>query len=292
MWTLLALTAALGTAAREALMKSVMRDGDAVAVAFLISAIAAALLLPAGLLLTGPGVSDGFWAALIVSGCINAAAAVMTARAVHVSDLSLVSPLQALTPIFMIGTGMIVLRELPPLSGALGIVVIVAGAYVLNVREPVRSVLAPFRALLREPGARLFLGVAAIFAVSGVYDKVGVTASAPLLWAGALNAFVGTALGGALLVRREGGRAAAVLRRAPARVLLAGLVVAIALAAQMSALPLTLAAYVIAVKRTSVLFSVLAGALLFRERSLMPRLTGAAIMLAGFVLVTLAWRGR
>lgn len=292
MWTLLALTAALGTAAREALMKSVMRDGDAVAVAFLISAIAATLLLPAGLLLTGPAVSDGFWAALLVSGCINAAAAVMTARAVHVSDLSLVSPLQALTPIFMIGTGVIVLREMPPLSGALGIVVIVAGAYVLNVREPVSSVLAPFRALLREPGARLFLGVAAIFAVSGVYDKVGVTASAPLLWAGALNAFVGTALGGALLVRREGGRAAAVLRRAPARVLLAGLVVAIALGAQMSALPLTLAAYVIAVKRTSVLFSVLAGAWLFRERSLMPRLTGAAIMLAGFLLVTLSWRGR
>jgi drug/metabolite transporter (DMT)-like permease len=286
MWVLLALTAAVATAARESLMKSVMRDGDEVVVAFLISLFTALLMLPAGIAVSGAQVGTAFWMALLISGAINAAAAVMTARAVHVSDISLVSPLQALTPVFMIVTGVLVLREVPDLSGAAGIVVIVIGAYVLNVREPVRAVLAPFRALVREPGARLFLGVAAIYSISGVYDKVGVTASAPLVWSGSVNLFITLALGAVILARGHAGRAVDVMRRAPGRVLAASIIIAIGLAAQMTALPLTLAAYVIAVKRTSVLFSVLAGAALFRERSLLPRLTGAAIMLAGFLLIT------
>jgi uncharacterized membrane protein len=285
MWALLALTAAIATASREALMKSVMRDGDEVAVAFLISVFTACILLPAGLAV-GVGLQPGFWTALLISGGINAAAAVMTARAVHVSDISLVSPLQALTPVFMIFTGAFVLHELPGLAGAAGIAVIVAGAYVLNVRGTMRDALAPFRALLRNPGARLFLGIAAIFSISGVYDKVGVTTSAPLFWSGAVNLFMTLTLGVMILLRHDTARVGAVMRRAPRRVLLASLVISIGLAAQMTALPMTLAAYVIAVKRTSVLFSVLAGALIFREHSLVPRLTGAAIMLAGFLLIT------
>ncbi len=70
-------------------------------------------------------------------------------------------------------------------------------------------------------------------------------------------------------------------------VLLAGLVTAIAAAAQMTALTLTLVAYVIAVKRTSTLFSVLLGHSLFREEGVGERLLGAIVMLAGFLLVTL-----
>lgn len=48
-----------------------------------------------------------------------------------------------------------------------------------------------------------------------------------------------------------------------------------------------LAAYVIAVKRTSVLFAVLFGRMLFGEPSSETRLLGAAVMLAGLLLITL-----
>ncbi len=72
-----------------------------------------------------------------------------------------------------------------------------------------------------------------------------------------------------------------------AAVVLAGVVSAIAAAAQMTALTLTLVAYVIAVKRTSTLFSVLLGHSLFREEGTTQRFLGALVMLAGFALVTL-----
>jgi drug/metabolite transporter (DMT)-like permease len=70
-------------------------------------------------------------------------------------------------------------------------------------------------------------------------------------------------------------------------ILLAGLLAAVMAAAQMTALLLTLAAYVIAVKRTSTLFAVLLGRSVFHEPRTRQRLAGAAIMLAGFLLVVL-----
>lgn len=287
MWVLLALLAALSVAARESLIKSVMRDGDEVPVAFVIAVAGACILLPAAAF-TGAGVADTrFWPALLLSGAINTAAAVMIARAVHVSDLSLAAPLQSTTPLFMLLTGWLLIGEVPHGAGLLGIVVLVAGAWVLGLPGSAPGLLAPLRALLRDPGARLFLAVALLYAVSATADKVGVLASTPLLWAGALNGFIAATLGARLLLRRRTGRVTALLRRAPLRLGAAGVILALGAVAQMAALPLTLAAYVIAVKRTSVLFSVLAGGLLFRERAALQRVAGAAIMVAGVLLIGL-----
>lgn len=285
----LALVAALAAAARETLIKRAMRAGEgaAIAIAFTISAITAAVLLPIGLARGVPGLAPGFVVALIVSGSINALAAVLIARAVHASDLSLVSPLQTTTPLFMVLTGWVLLRELPDARGVAGIIVIVFGAYVLNLRERSTALSAPFRALAAERGARLFLLVAALFAVSATVDKIGVVSSSPLFWAGSVNAFAAAALAPALLLYRRTTTLRRVLATAPALLVAAGLITALGLAAQMAALPLTLAVYVIAVKRTSVLFSVLAGAIVFGERATARRLAGAAIMLAGLLLVTL-----
>jgi uncharacterized membrane protein len=314
-WVLLALTAAACSAGRDVIIKAAMRPGDEAAVSFLVFGTAAAVLLPLGIALGE--IRDGatFSLALLLSGGINAAAALMIARAVHGSDLSLVAPLQSATPIFLIPVAWLVLGELPAPGGAVGILVIVAGAYLLSTAalQPIpatapaplhgpgpgppghsiarRQSLAaaaarPLKALAADRGARLMLAVAALYAVSGTVDKAGVMASAPLLWSGALCTFVALALlphvlvGGAVRLR---GLAA----RTPARLVLGGLVMSAGVAAQMMALPMTSVAYVIAVKRTSILFAVLAGGLLFRERGLARRLAGAAVMLAGFVLVSL-----
>ncbi|NJL34456.1 MAG: hypothetical protein HC893_12080 [Chloroflexaceae bacterium] len=67
-----------------------------------------------------------------------------------------------------------------------------------------------------------------------------------------------------------------------------GLLNAISLAAQMTALTLTLVAYVISVKRTSTVMSVLWGGLLFKEQHLRERLLGALVMLAGVVIISLS----
>jgi drug/metabolite transporter (DMT)-like permease len=184
--------------------------------------------------------------------------------------------------------------------------------------------LDPVRALARDTGARAMLVVAFLYSISSTYDKVGTQASSPLAWAAAVNLVVTLVLAAILATRllgvrgrpgsgagpgigarapgpagaltgeasraREGqpaARPAAGPRAVVPAIVLAGLLAALMAAAQMTALLLTLAAYVIAVKRTSTLFAVLLGRSVFHEPRTRQRLAGAAIMLAGFLLVVL-----
>ena len=49
-------------------------------------------------------------------------------------------------------------------------------------------------------------------------------------------------------------------------------------------------AYVIAIKRTSVCFGVIWGHLIFHEKGVKERLTGAIVMVLGVVLIILSWK--
>lgn len=318
MWIVLTLLTAICTALRDVASKQATRSADPVLVAFGIAAVPALTLggiVAVGAALSGDGSLPraGFWLALAVSGGINAVATPLVVVALQRSDLSLVAPLTSLTPLFMLVTGVVVLGEIPGPAGLVGVVVIVVGAYLLTLSARHVGVLAPLRALLRDPGARAMLLVAFLYSISSTYDKVGTTASSPLLWAASINGVVMVVLA-PMAVRRRGRRSAAARRREPeagevagsegdgrdsasARhlrrlgptpaIVLAGVLAAIAAAAQMTALMLTLAAFVIAVKRTSTLFGVLLGHSLFDESHVRERLVGAAVMLAGFILLTL-----
>lgn len=296
MWIVLALVAAVCTALRDVASKHAVRRASPTAVGLGVAAVPAILLGIIVLAGRPPAPGDGFWTALLVSGGINALATPLIVLALQRSDLSLVVPLTSLTPLFMVLTGAIVLGERPGPMGVVGVGTIVVGAWLLALPAHRQGALDPFRALLRDPGARAMLLVAFLYSISATYDKVGVQASSPLFWAAAVNLVVMAVLGAAVargLLRTRSRRPAPsadtevpALAALPA-ILLAGLVAAIMAAAQMTALLLTLAAYVIAVKRISTLFGVLLGHSVFQERAVRQRLAGAAVMLAGFSLLVL-----
>ena len=56
----------------------------------------------------------------------------------------------------------------------------------------------------------------------------------------------------------------------------------------MAAINLTLVAYVVSVKRTSAIMSVLFGYFIFKERGIKERLIGATIMIIGVLLIVLS----
>lgn len=245
-------------------------------------------LLAFYLLAVGPPATVGaaFWPALGTNVGLSVLSFYLYVSALHYGDLGLTYPLLALTPLFLIPVEWLLLGDVPGLAGLAGILLVVAGVYLLNFSAREASLLAPFAAVLRDRGARRMLGVALIWAVSGVVDRVAVTnASTP---------FYGTLLTGGLtvaflpLVSWKGGG----VRRAVApgsRILLVGqgLLFGLMFICQMEALRQTLAAYVITVKRSGALVSVLLGAALFREGGLRQRLFGTAIIVAGVALLAI-----
>ncbi|MCZ0904811.1 EamA family transporter, partial [Microcoleus sp. HI-ES] len=59
---------------------------------------------------------------------------------------------------------------------------IVSGSYLLNIKEKSKGYLAPFKALLDEPGPKLMLIVAFLWSITSNFDKIGVKNSYPIFW--------------------------------------------------------------------------------------------------------------
>ena len=266
-----------------------------------------------------PAVEGSFWLVLGINAILDLIGFTLFVRALEEGELGLTYPLLALTPVLVLPVEWILTGEHASLQGASGIALVAAGVYLLASPGEDRGLLAPFRALLREPGARRMLAVAAVWAVSGTIDRVAVLRSSPAFYGAALTtclavAFLPAAVRGA---RRGGGPAPGAeetgggpapgapgreapagdvgpaspsltrtLRAHPGGLALQGLLFAAMFVTQTEALRLTLAAYVITLKRSGTLLTVLAGAIFFRERETGRRLVATAILVAGVLLVS------
>jgi drug/metabolite transporter (DMT)-like permease len=230
-----------------------------------------------------PSISLSFWGLLAVLYPLEALALVLYMRAIAASPLSLTLPFLAFTPVFLIGTGLLFLGELPNLAGAIGIALIVAGSYVLNLSALQGGWLEPFRAVGRERGSLLMLAVAFIYSITSALGKVAIHMSSPAFFGALYPALLAAAL--TVIYPLAGKASLAKLARRPWLGLLLGVVYAGMYVSHAVAISLVQAAYMIAVKRTSMLFGVAYGGIWFHEERIMERLGGAGLMVLGVALI-------
>lgn len=281
-WAVLALLTAFFESGKDVLGKRLLSTLDPVVVAFGWRAFALPFLLPV-LWLTGiPKIGPDFGWALLVGGGLNILASVLYMRAIRGADLSVVVPLVAFTPLFLLLTSPLLLGERPGTAGTAGVVLIVVGSYVLKFDKRAGGPLNPFRSLLKEPGGRPMLLVAFLWSITANVDKMGIRDSSPVFWAVAVNVVIAAALAPWALMR---GRMHSFPKwRALLPIGAAG---GFGTVCQMVAVSMAYVPYVIALKRTSTVMSVLWGHLLFQEPGLRERLSGAVLMLTGMVLILL-----
>lgn len=208
--------------------------------------------------------------------------------AIRIAPLSLSVPYLSFTPVFAILTAALLLQERISFQGFLGILMVTAGAYVLNIERFVHHPLAPFKAIFKSPGSRRMLMVAFIWSLTSALGKKGVQLSDPVFFGVFYTLSVSVpmlAIAGWRITRRA---ATVNLKgRNSIWLLLGGLVTALATIAHFHAIKLAPVSYMIAVKRTSLIFSVLYGGLIFKEERLRLRLLGTSIMLSGVVVLYL-----
>ncbi|MDD3754787.1 MAG: EamA family transporter [Methanobacterium sp.] len=303
-WLIFAWLTALFESFTDVASKKSLKNVDMYLTAFFIRFSAFLFLIPVLFLvifLWGvPTIGPQFWVALLIGGSLNVLTTVLYMKALKHSDLSISVPMLAFTPLFLLVTSPLIVGEFPTTLGLVGIILIVSGSYILNINEFKKGYLAPFKALLQEKGPKLMLIVAFIWSITSNYDKIGAVNSSPIIWVVAVNLFIAISIFPILLTSNKDyfqkkrsslvkdGSYWELIKENKNILLLTGFLSALTIIFQIYAITLTLVAYVIAIKRTSVCFGVIWGHLIFHEKGVKERLTGAVVMVLGVVLIILS----
>jgi len=283
-WIALTLGAAFFAAIEDAVAKATLRVSSPWVVAWAPFLFAAPIF---ALLVWGAPhrpLDWTFFAAVTICQPLEVVAILLYAHAIQRSPLSLTIPFLSLTPVFTMPASYFLLGEKPGLAGGAGVVLIAVGVYVLNIQARHTGWLGPLRAVAREPGSRMMIVVALIFSVTSAIGKIGVLHSGPIVYAAVSSAMFSVVLG-VIAVRRAPNAWGQVRDNGRAFFLLGALYVAMA-TCHFKAVEIAPVAYMIALKRTSILFSVVLGWVFFKEENIRDRLLGASLMLGGAVLIT------
>ncbi|MEK6538243.1 MAG: DMT family transporter [Nitrospirota bacterium] len=282
-WIIYALITAFSIATADAISKKAMIRSHEYVVAWVRQGYALPFLAVVFFFIEIPTLDRTFWLTLLIAIPLDVTAIILYVKAIRLSPLSLTIPFIALSPMFVIITAFVILGELPDISGLFGILLIVIGAYLLNVRATKHGVLGPIKAIKKERGSVLMIIVALIYSVTSTLGKVAVLHSSPLFF-GAFYPFILTIIFTVIVGFK--GQLSGVISR-PRIFLGIGFFIAMMMLSHFVAISLTDVAYMISVKRLSLLFSVAYGWILFGERNVAERLIGSILMIAGVVSITL-----
>lgn len=283
-WLFWGLGSALGLATSDALMKRFFTDLSPYGMALLRLGYTVPILTIGWLWIPVPELGRWFLLVVAVALPLETAAGLLYMKALKTAPLSVCAPIMAFTPLFLIVTGWVLLQESLNLWGMAGIFGIALGSYLINVQERQQGWLAPWTALWQLPGPRWMLMAAALYAITSALGKLAVLYSAPTFF----GLFYPTIFGGFMMAGYPwSSRPGPQLLKRPFWGLLVGCCMAASILCHFHGISLAPAAYLIAIKRTSLLFSVLYGGLWLGEGQFSSRLTGAVCMLAGVILITI-----
>jgi drug/metabolite transporter (DMT)-like permease len=283
LWFGLSLAAALCQSANDAITKGFFGDLTAYEMGAIRLTYALPFLLFGLLIIPVPPLDLTFWICLAVGLPLELSAFLCYMRAIKVSPLSLTLPFLAFTPAFVILSGYLVLGETPSTCGITGIAMIVVGSYLLHLNQVRRNWLAPVQAVFMEQGSWLMLLVAMIYSLTATIGKLAILHSSPTFF-GVAYFLLFTLLVFSLfpLIPRAHVRN---LFAKPFPGVASGLALAGMIFSHTFAISLIQAAYMLSIKRSSLLFGVIFGAVFFRERNLRERLLGASVMMSGVLTI-------
>jgi drug/metabolite transporter (DMT)-like permease len=284
-WIYLTLLSAFSLAVSDAFTKKVVNVRNEYLVVWLRLLFCLPFLVPALFFIDIPHLDRTFYIAFIVALPLEIVALILYIKALRWSPLSLTLPFLSLTPLFLIVFSYVILREPVTFRGGAGILLIAVGGYVLNVHTLDRGIFVPLRAIVKERGSVYMITVAFIYSFTSSLGKVAVMHSSPLFF-GATYFIAVTLFLAPLSLKLNGGTLSGIKgRRAWILISLSGLAFASMIISHMFAIEITNVAYMIAVKRTSLLIGVVFGYLFFHERRMGQRFAGALLMFSGFVLI-------
>jgi drug/metabolite transporter (DMT)-like permease len=284
-WVGYALLSAFCLATADALTKrrlgELQQPGDLYLVAWARLLYATPLLALALLVIPIPPLDATFWRTIALLVPLEFVALVLYVKALRCSPLSLTLPILSFTPVFLLVTSALMLGEVPSTLGIAGVLCVVLGALLLQAQVWREGLWQPLRLMWHERGARYMLGAAFLYSLTSNLGKQVILHSSPVFFAVVYFLILSAAFFPVVLAAVGRRSLSAIWQRDFVPI---GAFEALMILAHVLAIVQTNVAYMIAVKRTSMLFGLVYGARWFGERQMVQRLAGMLVMLAGVVL--------
>jgi len=287
MWLLFAFLSAVFAAVGRTCIKSAAEVAGDPAVVFARFALAAPLAWLLLAIMGIPTIGPDFWYSVLVACLFDLPAIIFMTKSLRSSSIAMSVPLLSFSPAFLLGIGFFMLGETPTAVGIAGVMTIVLGAYLLRLPGRGGSWLAPFILLSTDKGARYMLATAVLFAFAGVYFKRAIVSSSPFFSLAISLSVNATAYALLHTLRRKSVRELLPNRTSVKRLITLGVAVFLVALCANIAFSTGLTSYVVAIKRLSILFNIILGAIVFKEPGLRRNLSSAGIMVVGAALVVL-----
>lgn len=198
-------------------------------------------------------------------------------KALRYGDLSLVSPLLSLSPVFILLLSPIITGDPMTKTGVMSVLLVVAGTLVLLYKPGTNGVIDK-RAYLYSLATSVF------FALNNCFDRLAVQKSTPVF-----SGFSMTLLAAIFLLpviwKNKPGRLQ--LKQFFSAFTLRGLFEVLYMVAKLYALQVMQAPYVAALLRVSLLFSIIGGRVMFDEQDFFKRFCAGVLILIGVCTVFL-----
>jgi drug/metabolite transporter (DMT)-like permease len=209
-------------------------------------------------------------------------------RSLQVGSISVIAPLFGFTPVFMLGTGYLFFHHLPAVRVIAGVLLILLGSLQAHWKRTMRTPAAAVVTFLREKGVGTMLTACLLLSVTNLLDKWLVTHMDALSYAWLYAVMCALFTSCLLLIPGTAGFSPAGNRR---RILLASLLDTTVLLLHFASLQYIDAVVTVAIKRSGMVLSVIAGSFFFGERNARQRLAAACVVLMGVLLMYFDLRG-
>ncbi len=241
---------------------------------------------PVLLILSVPAISADVWINMVVAAMLAVAGNTVLVHALRSSDLSILGPVNAYKSVIGLVLAIFLIGEYPSVVGMTGVVLIVAGSYLVVDREAGQPRRNAFILFFRERGVQLRFAALILAAAEAVFLKRAILVSSPWI-VFALWSILGVPVAGAAFVLDAASLNEQALNlRHLWRTYLA-LVVATGLMQLATVLTFgrMQVGYSLALFQLSTIVSVLLGHRYFQEKNIRKRLAGSIVMTAGAIMV-------
>lgn len=235
-----------------------------------------------------PQVGTSFYFVIFLAAILDAVAFITLAKAVAKTPLSLVAPVFALAPLLSTIFAFLALGERPAQGKLLAIILIVFGGYVIHINDIQKGIARPILDFFKEGGVRLAFFVTILWSITPVLQKSAILSSnphsPPYTWF-VESIFLMLFLFPFIIRHKEIRK---ILRSGDILwFFLLGIFGTLGQIAGFTSMSLVNIGYFVSVTNLSILFSVILGVFILKEKHSKERLLGALIMVVGTILLAL-----